>query len=468
MLDLVDRLVVVVGGGSVAARKVRGILAAGGNRVRVVAPVIGEMPAVVERVVKAYEARDLSGAGLVFAATDSAAVNDAVVRDAKGMGVLVSRADASEDEGGDFVTPARFAEGPVIVAVSGGSPALSVLIRDNLVRQFNPAWARLAEAMAALRPEIVHSSLDIETRRALFRELASEHAIEVLLLSGIDGLRAWIGKRYPAHSMPSTGQISLLIAAVAFFMVAAGLSFLRLWKPTNVMRLAAKSCLYFGILGAGAVLTWHCVSRGGWMPIGDNFDALLWLAILLALFVAYVQRTRPLAALDWFVLPVVVLLLICAAVFGRTEFHRYVGRTWASVHRVTSYAGAVAFAVAAASGAMYVLASARLRRKQPVGSYLGSLERLEHLTMTAVTLGFALLTVGIITGIVQLIGRDKGTPTTKVALTACVWIVYAIVLHAPINPVFRGRRAAVLSVVGFVLMVGALVAAQFLPGGGGH
>jgi hypothetical protein len=33
------------------------------------------------------------------------------------------------------------------------------------------------------------------------------------------------------------------------------------------------------------------------------------------------------------------------------------------------------------------------------------------------------------------------------------------------NPVFRGRRAAVLSVVGFLLMIGALVAAQFTPGG---
>src|SRR5439155_25794376 len=117
------------------------------------------------------------------------------------------------------------------------------------------------------------------------------------------------------------------------------------------------------------VLVWHSATRGHWVPIGDNFDALIWLALLLALFVAYVQRTKPLAALDWFVMPVVVLLLVCAAVFGRTEFHRYVGTAWTSVHRVTSYTGAVAFAIAAAAGAMYVQASARLGRKEPVGNY---------------------------------------------------------------------------------------------------
>jgi ABC-type uncharacterized transport system permease subunit len=271
--------------------------------------------------------------------------------------------------------------------------------------------------------------------------------------------------------MPTNGQLALLILSVVFFTAGGLISFARLWKDTKTMRVAGKSCLYWGILASVGVLIWHSVKRGDWMPIGDNFDALIWLAVLLALFVAYIQGTRPLAALDWFIMPVTILLLLGAAVFGRTEFHQYVGQAWTSAHRITSYGGAVAFAVAAASGAMYVIASARLRRKEPAGAYLGSLERLEHLTMTAVTLGFALLTIGIITGVIEMIGRGRPTPPTKVALAAGVWIIYAIVLHAPINPVFRGRRAAVLSVIGFLLMIGAIIAAQFSPaavGGGGQ
>jgi ABC-type uncharacterized transport system permease subunit len=265
--------------------------------------------------------------------------------------------------------------------------------------------------------------------------------------------------------MPTNAQIFLLIVAIAFFAIGGVLSYVRLWRNSNAMRIGAKACLYSGVTTAIAVLLWHSATRGRWLPIGDNFDALVWLAILLALFAEYVQRTKPLAALDWFIMPVVILLLVGAAVFGKTVFHPYVGRAWTSVHILTSFVGFAAFAVAAAGGTMYVYAAAKLRRKQPVGSYLGSLERLEHLTMTSVTLGFGLLTISIIIGSIELIASDRPTPVTKIALAACVWFVYAIVLHAPMNPVFRGRRAAVLSVVGFLLMIGALVAAQFAPGG---
>ena len=56
--------------------------------------------------------------------------------------------------------------------------------------------------------------------------------------------------------------------------------------------------------------------------------------------------------LDWFLVPIVVLLLMPAAVFGKAKPHEYnVANVWAWVHRVTAYGGAVAFAVAGAVGA---------------------------------------------------------------------------------------------------------------------
>ena len=265
--------------------------------------------------------------------------------------------------------------------------------------------------------------------------------------------------------MPTPGQLALLFAAVALFVVGGGLSVARAWWPTAALRVASKSCLYWGLAAAVGVLLWHDVHRGRWVPVGDNFDALVWLAVLLAGFTAYVQGTRPLAALDWLLMPVVVVLLVGAAVLGRTNYQPYVGRTWTYAHHLTSYGGAAAFAVAAAAGGMYVWQADRLRRKQTVGRSMGSLERLERLTMEAVTLGFALLTIGIVTGAVEMVRLGRTTTPAKIALTVSVWLVYAVVLHAPINPVFRGRRAAWLSVAGFVLMVGAVVVA-LLPGGG--
>jgi ABC-type uncharacterized transport system permease subunit len=264
--------------------------------------------------------------------------------------------------------------------------------------------------------------------------------------------------------MPTPGQLVVLFAAVALFTAGGAVSVARVWWPTRALRVAGKSCLYWGLTAAVAVLVWHGAAAHRWLPAGDNFDALVWLAVLLAGFTAYVQGTRPMAALDWFLMPVVVALLVAAAVLGRTDYQQYGGRATTYAHHLTSYAGAAAFAVAAAAGGMYLWASRRLRQHRPVAGYLPSLERLERLTTTSVTLGFALLTIGILTGLVEMVRHGMPTTRGKVALATCVWVVYAAVLHAPINPMFRGRLAARLSVVGFLLMVGAVVAAQF--GGG--
>jgi ABC-type transport system involved in cytochrome c biogenesis permease subunit len=52
----------------------------------------------------------------------------------------------------------------------------------------------------------------------------------------------------------------------------------------------------------------------------------------------------------------------------------------------------------------------------------------------------------------------------KVVLAFGVWVVYALALHSPINPAFRGRKSAMLSIVGFVLMMLAtVIAVQFMP-----
>ena len=198
LLDLADRRVLIVGGGTVAARKAAGLLAAGATCVRAVAPAFaGGFPQRVVRVDRAYDPADLDGADLVFAATGSAEVNDAVVRDARARRVWASH--AGDGGSGDFVTPARFDRGPVTVTVSAGSAALAVLVRDGLAERFDPAWAAMAEAMATLRPLVRDGwGLDEPARRAVFRDLATDEACGVLARAGMEGLTMWIERRHPA------------------------------------------------------------------------------------------------------------------------------------------------------------------------------------------------------------------------------------------------------------------------------
>lgn len=271
---------------------------------------------------------------------------------------------------------------------------------------------------------------------------------------------------------PTIGQLLILFLAGGCFAGGVGASLSRLWTGDDRHRLAGKVLYYFGLVLGLVVLAWHAVTRQEWMPLGDNFDTLVWLGMLLGLFVVYVQRAKPLVGLDWFIMPVVVLLFVCAAVFGKAKPHEYVTSSLLWMHTVTAYLGAVAFVIAGATGVMYLIANRRLRKKVRTGPNFGSLERLEHLTFLAVTVGFALLTIGMITGIarVQHEGNGRLGPhwfaSPKVLLATAVWVVYALVLHSPINPSFRGRKTAMLSILGVVLMFGTIVAVQFMPSPG--
>jgi precorrin-2 dehydrogenase/sirohydrochlorin ferrochelatase len=196
MLDLTGRLVVVVGGGAVAVRKVKGLLDAGATHVRVVAPQFhADLPVEVERVAAAYEPAHLSGARLAFAATDAPEVNERVARDAAERGIWVNRSD--EGGQGDFSTPAKFVDGEVIVAVSAGSAALSAAIRDDLAAMLDPRHVKLAEAMKTLRPAVRSSEADPQRRAAIFRDLASADALAAVESGGLHAVSEWIRTRHP-------------------------------------------------------------------------------------------------------------------------------------------------------------------------------------------------------------------------------------------------------------------------------
>ncbi len=257
----------------------------------------------------------------------------------------------------------------------------------------------------------------------------------------------------------------LLGLVIALFTAGGMASFLRLWFDRPSLKLSSRMCLYLGLLSCIGLLVWHSGTRGTWLPLQDNFDTLVWLGLLITLFVLYMQVTRPIGGLDWFLMPVVIFLLAMAGFFGREHYHKYVAGTWEWVHWVSSFGGLVAFSAAAAAGLMYLIVSRRLRAKRLEGPNFGSLERLEHLTRVAVTLGFALLSIGLVTGAIHLFSAKREVPVSKIVLACLAWIVYAVVLHAPINPVLRGRKTAILSVIGFVLMIGALVAVTAWPGG---
>ncbi|HJX42455.1 MAG TPA: uroporphyrinogen-III C-methyltransferase [Geodermatophilus sp.] len=136
-LRLADRRVVVVGGGSVAHRRVAGLLEARA-RVTVVSPeVTPALEALVEPgsltwVARRYSPGDLDGAWYAVAATDDAGVNAAVAEEAERLRVFCARAD--DRSASSVWTPAVGRQGDLVVGVhGGGDPQRAVGVRDAVV-----------------------------------------------------------------------------------------------------------------------------------------------------------------------------------------------------------------------------------------------------------------------------------------------------------------------------------------------
>ncbi|MEJ2869627.1 uroporphyrinogen-III C-methyltransferase [Actinomycetospora sp. OC33-EN08] len=136
-LDLTGRRVVVTGGGSVAQRRVAGLLEVGAD-VHVVSPAVTtalEALASSREITweqRTYAAGDLDGAWYCVAATDSTEVNAAVAAEAEAARVFCVRADSAEE--GTAVTPAVGRYDDVTVGViGGGDPRRAAGVRDGVV-----------------------------------------------------------------------------------------------------------------------------------------------------------------------------------------------------------------------------------------------------------------------------------------------------------------------------------------------
>ena len=160
-VDLTGCLVIIIGGGAVAERKVRGVLAAGETAfVRVIAPEITAQLRTsvddgrIEWHSVCYTYGMLEGAFLVYAATDSATINAKVAAEAKERGILVNVID--DPSASSFQIPSSVRRGNFLLTVSTGgrSPALSHAVRMELEQLYPASFGVWLDCVARLRREM--------------------------------------------------------------------------------------------------------------------------------------------------------------------------------------------------------------------------------------------------------------------------------------------------------------------------
>ena len=132
-LDLRSKPVLVVGGGKVALRKVKGLMEAQAH-VTVISPqIVVDLRALpITTHEREYRDGDCKNHTLIFATTNDRAINAQIARDAASLGIPSNIADAPAECG--FIVPARLAEGDFQIAVSTGGtdPRRAVAIRNRI------------------------------------------------------------------------------------------------------------------------------------------------------------------------------------------------------------------------------------------------------------------------------------------------------------------------------------------------
>lgn len=137
---------------------------------------------------------------------------------------------------------------------------------------------------------------------------------------------------------------------------------------------------------------------------------------------------------------------------------------WVYLHILLAFLGIAALSLAGLGGIFYLIQERALKGKKFGFFYrrLPSLEQLDALNYWCLTVGFPLLTGAIITGSLyaQLTMGRFWNWDPKEILTVAAWLIYAVLLHERLAAGWRGRRAALMAICGFLVLIVTFVGAN--------
>jgi len=154
-------------------------------------------------------------------------------------------------------------------------------------------------------------------------------------------------------------------------------------------------------------------------------------------------------------MPIVFVLMLSSSVFPREikELSPVLQSSWFGIHISLAFLGDAAFAMAAGIGLMYLMQEHFVKSKHLGDLFhrLPSLQILDEINYRLISLGFPLLTLAIITGALwaQNAWGSYWRWDPKEVWSLITWFIYALVLHVRLTKGWRGKRAAILSIIGF-------------------
>jgi ABC-type transport system involved in cytochrome c biogenesis permease subunit len=138
------------------------------------------------------------------------------------------------------------------------------------------------------------------------------------------------------------------------------------------------------------------------------------------------------------------------------------------IHASTVIFAYAAFLITFLAGVMYMVQERELKTKR-FGSRLfrlPALDTCDDISYKAMSIGFVMLTLGMVTGVMWSARHNgvyfHGDPIE--IMTLLIWFIYFFMIHYRVTAGWRGRRAAIIAIIGFVFVLFSLMGLKYLGG----
>jgi cytochrome c-type biogenesis protein CcsB len=206
----------------------------------------------------------------------------------------------------------------------------------------------------------------------------------------------------------------------------------------------------------------------GYTPVTNINEGLSFLAWCVVGIYILLQYRYKITILGAFASPLALILIYSSSIIPQKIILRspLLKSLWLPIHVSLLLAGEGIFALAFCAGIMYLIQERQLKSKK-VGIFyyrLPSLYILDEINARCLMYGFPLLTLGIITGSIwaEYAWGSYWNWDPKETFALITWLIYAALIHGRLATGWRGRRAAIMAIIGFFSILFTFMGVAFI------
>lgn len=257
-----------------------------------------------------------------------------------------------------------------------------------------------------------------------------------------------------------------IVTIIIYLFSCAGYFGYLFFQKTGLQRISMG--LVLAAFTLHTILLVACGLRAGNFPVNNLRETLSFTGWAIAVVFLVFSLRYKLKILGIYAAPLITLTMVAAYQMptpAAPNPHLFKS-WWLAAHIIGIFLGNAAFALACGLGILYLIQENAIKKKTRgfFFSRLPSLELLDTTGYACIVVGFSMVTIGLITGIVyaKAVWGRIWSWDPKEVWSVITWLFYAALLHERLTVGWRGRRAAIMGIIGFGVLLFTFFGVNFL------